>query len=190
MKQGPLVETEGSQQRAAGCWFECLSGRFWACSPDRPPEDGDDDDGRDIRVHGEMPHTGGATKESDVYSFGLLRLEVMCGVRPLATTSIERGDGILVARVWRAHEAGNILQVADSRLGTFPLSDSVSYGGLESQEATLNLITRDVVDVNPSVIYAPDAAIEERKMITNLLHLGLLCCNPNPEDRPSTRLVS
>ncbi|KAG0561092.1 hypothetical protein KC19_9G036300 [Ceratodon purpureus] len=32
--------------------------------------------------------------------------------------------------------------------------------------------------------------MEDKKMITNILKLGLLCCNPNAEDRPSTRLVS
>jgi hypothetical protein len=68
----------------------------------------------------EMPHTGKATKESDVYSFGVLMLEVMCRMRPLDTTAIELGEGILVNRVWRAHEAGNILELADSRLASFP----------------------------------------------------------------------
>lgn len=33
-------------------------------------------------------------------------------------------------------------------------------------------------------------AAEDRTMIVNLLNLGLLCCNPNPDDRPSTRVVS
>lgn len=140
----------------------------------------------------EMPHTGKATKESDVYSFGVLVLEVMCGKRPLDVTAIERGEGVLVDRVWRAHEGGNILQVADSKLGTFPPSDrtSVAYGGFESHEASLNLITRDFHDVDSSAIYTPDAVMEDKKMIRNMLQLGLLCCNPNPEDRPFMRLVS
>ena len=131
----------------------------------------------------EMPYTGKATKESDVYSFGVLMLEVMCGVRPLDIPAIEKGDGILVDRVWRAHEAGNILQVTDPRLGTFPLSDSnlLSCTKLEFQEALLSSIT---------TVYTPDAATKDTQLITNLLHLGLLCCNPNPEDRPGMRTVS
>ncbi|KAG0627433.1 hypothetical protein M758_2G200700 [Ceratodon purpureus] len=128
----------------------------------------------------EMPHTGKATKESDVYSFGVLMLEVMCGARPLDMTAIEQGDGILVDRVWRAHEAGNILQVADIKLGTFPRSDSTSitFDGLAPQDIPL------------IASHTPDTILEDKKLITNLLQLGLLCCNPNPEDRPPTRLVS
>ncbi|KAG0617000.1 hypothetical protein M758_5G157700 [Ceratodon purpureus] len=130
----------------------------------------------------EMPHTGKATKESDVYSFGVLILEVMCGTRPLDMTVIERGEGVLVDRVWRAHEAGYILRIADSRLGTFPLNSnahpkSIPFGELDNESHIL--------------MHAPDAAaMEDMKLITNLLHLGLLCCNPNPEDRPPTRLVA
>lgn len=140
----------------------------------------------------EMPHTGKATKETDVYSFGVLMLEVMSGIRPLNMSTIEQGDGVLVERAWRAHEAGDLLQMADSKLGTLPHSDAASgsYAGFESQEAPGILITEDVHDFDPSEISAPDAAMEDKKMVANLLHLGLLCCNPNPEDRPSMRLVS
>jgi serine/threonine protein kinase len=127
----------------------------------------------------EMPHTGKATRESDVYSFGVLVLEVMCGMRPLDVTAIERGDGILVDMVWRAHEAGNVLEVADSRLGA-TFSRSLSALGLEFELEGAESVS----------MHGTDDAIEERKMITNLLHLGLLCCNPNPEERPSTRLVA
>lgn len=68
-------------------------------------------------------------------------LEVMCGTRPLDVTAMQRGEGVSVDRVWRAHEAGNILQVAESRLGTFPLSnaDSNSSGGIKFQEECTNL---------------------------------------------------
>lgn len=131
----------------------------------------------------EMPHTGKATKESDVYSFGVVTLEVMCSARPLDVIAIERGDGILVDRVWRAHEAGNILLVADTRLGTTfpnPSHNSGSGSGLDSnpQEAS-------------SIFDPSDAALEsDKKMMTNLLLLGLLCCDPNPEDRPTMRMVS
>jgi serine/threonine protein kinase len=127
----------------------------------------------------EMPHTRKATRESDVYSFGVLVLEVMCGMRPLDVTAIERGDGILVDMVWRAHEAGNVLEVADSRLGA-TFSRSLSALGLEFELEGAESVS----------MHGTDDAIEERKMITNLLHLGLLCCNPNPEERPSTRLVA
>ncbi|KAG0566068.1 hypothetical protein KC19_7G035900 [Ceratodon purpureus] len=159
----------------------------------------------------EMSNTGQATKESDVYSFGVLMLEVMCGMRPL---TIERGKDVLVDRVWRAHEMRNILQMADSRLEAFRLpSDArdseshieieqqevspageielqeVSHGELELQEVShgelesLNLIQESSIDV-------PDAETVDKKLIANLLHLGLLCCSTYPQGRPSMRLVS
>ncbi|KAG0627253.1 hypothetical protein M758_2G186300 [Ceratodon purpureus] len=126
----------------------------------------------------EMVHTGKATKESDVYSFGVLVLEVMCGARPLDMIVMELGDdGVLVDKVWRAHEVGNILQVADSRLGIFEASlGSSGQSGLEDESC--------MTTQTPGVI------MEDKKMITNILQLGLLCCNPNAEGRPSTRLVS
>lgn len=131
----------------------------------------------------EMPHTGKATKESDVYSFGVLMLEVMCGTRSLDSNSIERGDGTLVDRAWRAHEAGDLLLVSDSRLGTFP-TWSAHSGNVEAQEAAI------IHEFDSSTIHTRDPSMEDRTMVANLLHLGLLCCNPNPEDRPSMRLVS
>lgn len=114
-------------------------------------------------------------------------LEVMCGAQPLDMRAIEQGDGVLVDKAWRAHEMGDILQMADPKLRTFPPSNaySGSYSGFELQEVPRILITENVHDDS-----APDAAMEDKKMVANLLHLGLLCCNPNPEDRPSMRLVS
>jgi serine/threonine protein kinase len=141
----------------------------------------------------EMPLTGKATKETDVYSFGILVLEVMCGMEPLDVKAVDQGEGLLEDRVWRAHESGNILQIADSRLGPFSYSDatSSSLGGSESPEAlTSSLTTSSMHDVDSSVMDIPDEAMDEKKMVTNLLQLGLLCCNPSPEARPSMRVVS
>ncbi|KAG0623297.1 hypothetical protein M758_3G163800 [Ceratodon purpureus] len=147
----------------------------------------------------EMPHTGKATKESDVYSFGVLMLEVMCGKRALEMGAIEQGEGVLVDRVWRAHEAGNILEVADSRLeAIFPhphthKNPPYSVDDFTPEASLILASTEDTTPaVDPALTSAPDiAALDEKKLlIKNLLHLGLLCCNPNPEDRPSMRTVS
>ncbi|KAG0630876.1 hypothetical protein M758_1G210400 [Ceratodon purpureus] len=140
----------------------------------------------------EVPHTGKATRESDVYSFGVLMLEVLCGSRALEMSAIEQGEGILVDRVWRAHEAGKLLEVADPRLEPFLPRDGKNSGTscdeLELQEAAVGFDITDNDD--PSATIARTSAMEDKMMIANLLHLGLLCCNPNPEDRPSMRLVS
>lgn len=45
-------------------------------------------------------------------------------------------------------------------------------------------------DVLPSVASTSDCSKEEKRLVASLLHLGLLCCNPNSEDRPGMRLVS
>ena len=47
----------------------------------------------------------------------------------------------------------------------------------------------DLSDMDISISVFEDEA-EKRKMIANLLHLGLLCGLPNPKDRPSMRHVN
>ncbi|XP_027361999.1 probable L-type lectin-domain containing receptor kinase S.5 [Abrus precatorius] len=71
-------------------------------------------------VHGTMGyiapecfHTGKATRESDVYGFGAVLLEVVCGQRPW--TKIE-GYQFLVDWVWHLHREGRILEAVDPRL--------------------------------------------------------------------------
>lgn len=102
----------------------------------------------------ELPYTNKATKESDVYSFGILMLEVVCGKRPV-NLHIEVFDEDFVLRhiVWRAHKSGDVLSAVDPTL----------LANVES----------------------PD----ERTKMELLLHLGLLCCLPDPEPRPSMRMV-
>jgi serine/threonine protein kinase len=140
----------------------------------------------------EMMYTSKATKESDVYSFGVLMLEVLCGTRVLERNAIDRGEGMLVDRAWRAHKARNLLEIADPGLeATFPSCDvqELELGReFEQQEASLIIPKACNDHVGESMLYIPNA-IMENKMITNLLHLGLLCCNPNPEDRPSMCVV-
>ncbi|KAJ4844906.1 hypothetical protein Tsubulata_002640, partial [Turnera subulata] len=58
-------------------------------------------------------HTGKATCESDVYGFGAVVLEVVCGQRPW--TKIE-GFQFLVDWVWCLHREGRLLEAVDQRL--------------------------------------------------------------------------
>lgn len=110
----------------------------------------------------EMHYTGRATKESDVYAFGVVVLEVVCGRRPFMNPEAgpdEPGHNfLLLDRVWREHEAGNMGKMVDSRL-----VDHNNMDQLESHAFSMTLAT--------------------------FLHLGLLCCLPNPSDRPSMRQV-
>ncbi|XP_019193388.1 PREDICTED: probable L-type lectin-domain containing receptor kinase S.7 [Ipomoea nil] len=55
---------------------------------------------------------GQATEESDVYSYGVVVLELACGRRPVRGKKMER----LVDWVWRLHYEGRIIEAADRRL--------------------------------------------------------------------------
>ncbi|XP_073150542.1 probable L-type lectin-domain containing receptor kinase S.5 [Henckelia pumila] len=59
-------------------------------------------------------HTGKATQLSDVYAFGAVLLEVVCGRRP--GTKIG-GYQLLVDWVWSLHREGRLLEAVDPRLG-------------------------------------------------------------------------
>ena len=115
----------------------------------------------------EMHYTGKATKESDVYSFGTLMLEVLCGRKPVnLQVEVPDEDSMLVQNVWRAHEAGNILAAVHPGLlhvYSHQLNNSMNLSFHEpSSNSSLPVITSKVVP---------------------LLQLGLQCCLSNPESR-------
>ncbi|XP_075488080.1 putative L-type lectin-domain containing receptor kinase S.5 [Primulina tabacum] len=59
-------------------------------------------------------HTGKATQQSDVYAFGAVLLELVCGRRPGAKIG---GFNFLVDWVWLMHRDGRLLEAVDPRLG-------------------------------------------------------------------------
>ena len=59
-------------------------------------------------------HTGKATRDSDVYAFGAVLLELVCGQRPW----MQRDNfNSLVDWVWWLHREGCLLKAVDERLG-------------------------------------------------------------------------
>ncbi|CAM8913561.1 unnamed protein product [Rhodiola kirilowii] len=61
----------------------------------------------------ELAHNGRATEKSDVYAFGALVFEVVCGKRPFDSSS-----GVLVQDwVWECWKMGRIWEVVDLKLG-------------------------------------------------------------------------
>nr|AKV93692.1 lectin receptor kinase [Nicotiana benthamiana] len=63
----------------------------------------------------ELPRTGRATTSSDVFAFGALLLEVVCGRRPIDPKA-EPEEFVLVDLVWDKLREGKILEVVDYRL--------------------------------------------------------------------------
>ncbi|XP_062005328.1 L-type lectin-domain containing receptor kinase S.4-like [Rosa rugosa] len=63
----------------------------------------------------EMPRTGKASTGSDVYAFGALLLEVVCGRRPIEPNA-KPGELVLVDWVWNRYKEGKVLEVVDPRL--------------------------------------------------------------------------
>jgi serine/threonine protein kinase len=59
--------------------------------------------------------TGNASKESDVYSFGIVALEIACGRKPIKTNA-PQGQVVLVEWVWELYGIGKVLEAADPRL--------------------------------------------------------------------------
>ncbi|XP_052172086.1 L-type lectin-domain containing receptor kinase S.4-like [Diospyros lotus] len=64
----------------------------------------------------ELPRTGKATTRSDVYAFGALLLEVVCGRRPIEPNAPPE-ELVLVDWVWEKWEKGSVLDVVDPKLG-------------------------------------------------------------------------
>jgi hypothetical protein len=63
----------------------------------------------------ELTRTGKSTTSSDVFAFGALLLEVVCGRRPIEPKALPE-ELILVEWVWEKWRAGSILEVVDARL--------------------------------------------------------------------------
>jgi len=127
----------------------------------------------------ELLYKGKATKESDVYCFGILVLEVVCGRCPLDLKIVELEDLVLLFTVWCTYKGGSLFSMADSRmLETFqPPSESNHLNCNTTQKS----IVRNVnLEINTAII-------------VSFLQLGLFCCLPNPKARPSmgevTRLL-
>ncbi len=97
----------------------------------------------------ELPHTCKATKNTDVYSFGILSLEIACG-RPVFSPIAPQSRTLLLDYVWQEHKKKSIVNVVDPRL-------------------EMDFVEEEVLRV---------------------LHVGLLCCHPDPAARPSMRLVN
>ncbi|KAK9684215.1 hypothetical protein RND81_10G194300 [Saponaria officinalis] len=74
----------------------------------------------------EMSRTGHVTTSSDVFAFGALLLEVVCGRRPIDHKASTPEELVLVDWVWQKLNEGNIMDVLDPKLkGQFNESEMI-----------------------------------------------------------------
>ncbi|GLU23958.1 hypothetical protein SLE2022_399320 [Rubroshorea leprosula] len=72
----------------------------------------------------EYLHCGTATEKTDVFSYGVVVLEVACGRRPIEKEPYSQKLENLVDWVWGLHTDGRILEAADKRLnGEFKVEE-------------------------------------------------------------------
>ena len=108
-----------------------------------------------------------ASERSDVYSFGMVALQVLCG----------RSPEELVPWVWSMHEKGQLWDVLDPFLGRASGSEFFENVGAHA-DAFRNQVDFDWDEV------------KHRQQITRALRLAMACTLPEPYLRPhSNRLI-
>jgi hypothetical protein len=64
----------------------------------------------------ECAMTGKASRESDVYSFGIVALEIACGRKPINPKASNEDRVSMVQWVWELYGEGKLLEAVDPRL--------------------------------------------------------------------------
>ncbi|KAJ1289332.1 hypothetical protein BS78_02G156200 [Paspalum vaginatum] len=105
----------------------------------------------------ELVNTRRPSAESDVYSFGIVLLELVTGRRPVEEPDDSDELFVLVRWVWRLYSKNAVTEAVDERLSMSPRRQ-----GDDEAEAE-----------------------EQRRQMERALVVGLWCAHPDPSDRPS-----
>ncbi|XP_044508056.1 probable L-type lectin-domain containing receptor kinase S.5 [Mangifera indica] len=106
-------------------------------------------------------HTGKATTESDVYGFGAVVLEVVCGRTPGAMIPDQELSYTLVDWVWMLHREGRILDAVDKQLNNDFVEDEARRAlllGLACSHpiASERPKTEDILQIISGTLPVPD----------------------------------
>ncbi|KAI5076877.1 hypothetical protein GOP47_0008942 [Adiantum capillus-veneris] len=149
----------------------------------------------------EVVYTGKATDKADVYSFGVLALEVACGRRVL-DGSLQPQEMQLLDWAWLLQQSGKLMEALDPAClqtckSTAPPAVTATVLGEELQAEPQQLEQDSTAEAESGRRgLRMNAGSEDDSALAMslrhwqcVLHVGLLCCNPWPEDRPSMRQV-
>lgn len=71
--------------------------------------------------------TSRATAETDVYAFGVLILEVLCGRKPGNPSELGGYDGCLAHWAWELHKEGKIVEAVDEKIEGQFVKEEMEY---------------------------------------------------------------
>uniref|UniRef100_A0ACD5Y3M6 Uncharacterized protein n=1 Tax=Avena sativa TaxID=4498 RepID=A0ACD5Y3M6_AVESA len=68
---------------------------------------------------------GQLTKKADIYSFGVLVVEIVSGLS--GSRSLMAEDKLLVEKAWELYEAGTLEEMVDPAVGSYPQEEAIRY---------------------------------------------------------------
>ncbi|TYH02960.1 hypothetical protein ES288_A09G181900v1 [Gossypium darwinii] len=105
--------------------------------------------------------SGRLTRKTDVYSFGVLLLEIISG-QTVVNFDLEHGEHYLVQKAWDLYRANRLLQLVDPVLGmNYPEEDAVRY------------IKVGLLCVQETARFRPEMSTA-LKMLTNEIDIGVV----------------
>ncbi|KAF4382193.1 hypothetical protein CsatB_016962 [Cannabis sativa] len=121
--------------------------------------------------------SGRLTRKSDIYSFGVLLLEIVSG-RKVVDFDMEHGEHYLVQKAWEAYKGDELIQLVDSVLETnFPEEEAVRFikiGLLCVQEhARLRPSMATAIKMLANEIELRDVEISQPGLVSDLMSIKM-----------------
>ncbi|KAK2658038.1 hypothetical protein Ddye_011090 [Dipteronia dyeriana] len=121
--------------------------------------------------------TGHLTRKSDIYSFGVLLLEIISG-RPFVVFDLEQGEHYLVQKAWEVYKDNNLVRLVDPELDVnYPDAEAVQFlkvGLLCVQEnVRLRPIMSTAVKMLTGEIDIRDVHISQPGFVADLMDIKL-----------------